>query len=420
MSQEEDTDSTIVTQNKCKRKRFTQEDFDFLTGWEKSFETQEEYSEVTKHPWIQNCFRIRCQFFERSAYKVCVYSKCNEKGEVQSSSQSNHRYLHCCCRNDKGECCRYEKRLDHIEDSIDHPKCPGKISEKRQQESSSLSVIGAIAELSRKYGVPDEVCASQEMENIVMKSMQLQNSFQEEKPHVLLPKISPIIIKNTRVEAAHFQCRSRLQCYQDQVVSLILDGGLMAIFHVVAVLLISPYIDQKSLLLALCTGAVTADSIARLVASITKNLSVLRIRIGGTTTDGAPALASGLSLFSDIEVQLEDQLPQIEPWTLTNDDQEDSTDSEDYPSSSKMIKDNDSYNEELLQKDQLNNIMKTPDPIQRISGSTGLASPTATFLGSKPELQTPRAPVVVQEILTVDDQHLAMNFQQEAYEFFAG
>lgn len=69
--------------------------------------------------------------------------------------------------------------------------------------------------------------------------------------------------------------------------------------HVVAVLLTSPYITSKSLLLALYTGPCTSDGIARLFASLTKDLSVLRTLVAGSTTDGAPALIAGLSLFSE-------------------------------------------------------------------------------------------------------------------------
>ncbi|KAA6402313.1 MAG: hypothetical protein EZS28_002158 [Streblomastix strix] len=260
------------------------EHFDFLIGWEDQLLTAEKYDEVTPHPWLENEYRTRCQFFCKGVFKVCIYSKCNESGELLCSSKSSHRYLHCCC-SVEGETCKFEKRIDHLKSNF-HPDCIGNKLYYQQIKSSSERVNIAVARLSRIHGVPFEVCASKEMTQIQIEAMNLQKSFLSEKPETLLPHTTAVIIRKTMIEEAHMYLRERLSIYQGQIVTLILDGGLLAHVHVVVVLITSPIIDAPPALICLYTGPVTADGFARLVAQITKDLKDLDITVGGFTTDG--------------------------------------------------------------------------------------------------------------------------------------
>ncbi|KAA6377393.1 MAG: hypothetical protein EZS28_027080 [Streblomastix strix] len=292
----EDTKDLQLFINLKPVKRQRMQKADHMMGWNGELLTKQEFNEVTPHPWKPNEFRTNCEFYNRGAFRICIYSKCKENGDLIKSGNSNHKYAHCCCQY-HGERCQWEQRMDQIKD-FKHDNCLGEKLELDIVGASSEMIEKAIANFARIHNIPFEVCASPEMRDIIIKSMNLQYVFSNEISENLAPELDSKRIRLSMIDQAHENCFKRLQQFRGRYASLILDGGMISHTHVVAVLLTSPMLDCLPLLLTLHTGNITSDGYAKLVSQISLDLTKLEIIISGSTTDGATALAAGLSLFS--------------------------------------------------------------------------------------------------------------------------
>ncbi|KAA6381161.1 MAG: hypothetical protein EZS28_023312 [Streblomastix strix] len=251
-------DNQIERVERSKRKRVTQTVIDLLDDWEAELVTEDSLELVTPHPFMENIFRKNCEFFQKGVYSMCVYSRVRENGS--SIPSITHKYIHCCCIF-KGEQSNYDRRSDKIGTTLVHRKCPGLQLKKQLIEASSLKIVSKVAQLSKQFHISHAAPGSNEMIAIIKASMNLQKAFPNESSDTLAPKLNASIIKRTI-------CNINFERWND-----------------------SSYACSRC--------PCTSDGIARLFASLTKDLSVLRTLVAGSTTDGAPALIAGLSLFSE-------------------------------------------------------------------------------------------------------------------------
>ncbi|KAA6402314.1 MAG: hypothetical protein EZS28_002159 [Streblomastix strix] len=110
----------------------------------------------------------------------------------------------------------------------------------------------------------------------------------------------------------------------------------------------------------------------------------------------------------------------VDPWRVQTPHQEIQVTSPMNDINSQMVKDIQNDQAVKIQNERAISEVSTPLPLQKISGQTGIRSPTATFLTGSPEKLVSGKPVAVPQILDENEKTLASYFQAEAYDFFNG